>query len=146
MRVRVAVTKVAKADALNRTSSKRRVWQVPDALTLTLPLAAMHVFSCTNYDHLSVAVTPTGLTPIPGWDPGSEMNARVGPTLFNHFGWIHTFSVLTIVTVPRAYFAIKRGDVESHKRHMIGLYFGALIIAGGFTFFPGRYLYQLFFG
>ncbi|MFT5337019.1 MAG: putative membrane protein, partial [Luteibaculaceae bacterium] len=45
-----------------------------------------------------------------------------------------------------AYWAIKRGDVKAHKRKMITLYFGAIIIAGGFTFFPGRYLHQLFFG
>ena len=28
---------------------------------------------------------------------------------------------------------------------MILLYVGAIIIAGGFTFTPGRYLYHLFF-
>ena len=27
------------------------------------------------------------------------MPARVGPTLFGHFGWIHSFSLLTIYTV-----------------------------------------------
>lgn len=74
------------------------------------------------------------------------MPAQVGSTLLNHFGWIHSFSFLTIWTVPKAYFAIKRGDVNKHKKSMIGLYFGALIIAGGFTFFPGRYLYTVFFG
>lgn len=73
------------------------------------------------------------------------MPAHVGPQFLNHFGWIHSFSFLTIYTVPSAYFAIKRGDVISHKRKMIILYFGAIIIAGGFTFVPGRYLYQLFF-
>ena len=74
------------------------------------------------------------------------MPAQVGPQLLNHFGWIHSFSVLTIYTVPTAYIAAKKGDIKSHKRKMILLYFGAIIIAGGFTFFPERYLYQLFFG
>lgn len=74
------------------------------------------------------------------------MSARVGPRLFNHFGYIHLFSFLTIWTIPRAYFAIKRGDIKAHKTAMILLYFGAIIIAGGFTFMPGRYLYQFFFG
>ncbi len=74
------------------------------------------------------------------------MRAHVGPTLFNHFGWIHLFSFLTIWTVPTAYLAIKRGDVKSHKRKMLLLYFGAIIIAGGFTFFPGRYLHSVCFG
>ena len=74
------------------------------------------------------------------------MKAHVGPTFLNHFGYIHLFSVLTLYTIPTAYTAVKRGDIKTHKRKMIGLYFGALIIAGGFTFFPGRYLHSVFFG
>ena len=74
------------------------------------------------------------------------MKADLGPKFLNHFGYIHLFSFLTLYTVPTAYIAIKKGHVKKHKRKMILLYFGALIIAGGFTFFPGRYLYQLFFG
>ena len=73
------------------------------------------------------------------------MPAEVGPTVFNHFGWIHSFSFLTLYTVPTAYLAIKKGNVKVHKRKMILLYFGAIIIAGGFTFVPGRYLHNLFF-
>jgi uncharacterized membrane protein len=73
------------------------------------------------------------------------MSAQVGPTLWNHFGWIHLFSFLTIYTVPTAYLAIKRKDVKVHKRKMILLYFGAIIIAGAFTFSPGRYLHSVFF-
>ena len=74
------------------------------------------------------------------------MKAHVGPVFLNHFGYIHLFSVLTIYTIPTAYTAIRRGDVKVHKRKMILLYFGALIIAGGFTFFLGRYLHEVFFG
>lgn len=73
------------------------------------------------------------------------MPAQVGATLFNHFGWIHSFSFLTLYSVPTAYTAIKKGDVKTHKRKMILLYFGALIIAGGFTLVPGRYLHDLLF-
>jgi uncharacterized membrane protein len=74
------------------------------------------------------------------------MKAHVGPLFLNHFGYIHLFSFLTIYTIPTAYIAVKRGDIKSHKRKMILLYFGALLIAGGFTFFPGRYLHEVFFG
>ena len=74
------------------------------------------------------------------------MPADVGPQFLNHFGWIHSFSFLTIYTVPTAYLAIKKGNVKVHKRKMILLYFGAIIIAGGFTFVPGRYLHNVFFG
>jgi uncharacterized membrane protein len=73
------------------------------------------------------------------------MPAKVGPSIMNHFGWIHSFSFLTIYTVPTAYMAIRRGNVKAHKRKMLLLYFGAIIIAGGFTLFPGRYLHELLF-
>ena len=72
--------------------------------------------------------------------------AYVGPTIFNHFGWIHLFSLLTIWTVPTAYLAIRKGNVKAHKRKMLLLYFGALIIAGAFTLMPGRYLHNVVFG
>ncbi|AUC81667.1 DUF2306 domain-containing protein [Lacinutrix sp. Bg11-31] len=74
------------------------------------------------------------------------MPAAVGPTVLSHFGWIHLFSFLTLYTVPTAYIAIKKGNIKSHKRKMILLYFGAIIIAGAFTFMPGRYLHSVFFG
>ncbi|QNM84432.1 DUF2306 domain-containing protein [Polaribacter pectinis] len=74
------------------------------------------------------------------------MPAYVGPQFLNHFGYIHLFSFLTLYSVPTAIIAIKKGQVKKHKIKMILLYFGALIIAGGFTFTPGRYLHTLFFG
>ena len=74
------------------------------------------------------------------------MPAHVGVRFFNHFGWIHLFSFLTIYTVPTAYTAIKKGNVKAHKRKMILLYIGAILIAGGFTLMPGRYLHGVLFG
>ncbi|MDC2887620.1 DUF2306 domain-containing protein [Psychrosphaera algicola] len=58
------------------------------------------------------------------------MPAVVGPTILNHFGFIHLLSVLVFVTVPLAILAIRKGDVGAHKRHMLGMYVGALLIAG----------------
>jgi uncharacterized membrane protein len=74
------------------------------------------------------------------------MPAHVGPRILNHFGWIHSFSFLTLYTVPTAYIAIKKGQRKRHMLKMILLYAGAIIIAGGFTFVPGRYLHSVFFG
>ena len=74
------------------------------------------------------------------------MSARVGPTLFNHFGFIHLLSVLVLYSVPSAYFAIKAGNVKKHKAAMVGLYIGGMLVAGGFTLVPGRYLGDLLFG
>jgi uncharacterized membrane protein len=74
------------------------------------------------------------------------MPALVGSQFLNHFGWIHLFSFLTFWTVPTALIAAKKHQIKKHKRKMFLLYFGALIIAGGFTLVPGRYLHGLIFG
>lgn len=72
--------------------------------------------------------------------------AQVGPLVLNHFGFLHLLSLLTLWSVPRAWFAIKRGDVGTHKRSMILLYMGGLLVAGGFAIFAeGRYLNTLLF-
>ena len=72
----------------------------------------------------------------------SFLPAAVGPQFLNHFGWIHLFSFLTLWTVPTSYTAIRKGNVKLHQRKMVLLYFGAIVIAGGFT----RYLHEVFFG
>jgi len=74
------------------------------------------------------------------------MPALVGPTFLGHFGWIHLLSLLVVVTVPRAIADAKAGRIKAHKRRMVMLYIGALLVAGGFTFWPGRFMHSLFFG
>jgi uncharacterized membrane protein len=72
------------------------------------------------------------------------MPAVVGPRFLQHFGFIHLFSLLTLWTVPAALAAARRHDVKAHRASMIGLYVGGLLIAGGFTFAPGRLMHQWF--
>ncbi|MEC7613588.1 MAG: DUF2306 domain-containing protein [Pseudomonadota bacterium] len=74
------------------------------------------------------------------------MSAEVGPTLLNHFGFIHLLSLLVLITVPRAYIAAKNHDVTSHKYSMLSMYIGAVLIAGSFTLMPGRYLHGVLVG
>ena len=74
------------------------------------------------------------------------MPARVGPQFLNHFGFIHLFSLLTLVNVPIAYFAARRGDINLHRAAMIGLYIGGILIAGTLAFLPGRMLHEWLFG
>ncbi|REG86398.1 DUF2306 domain-containing protein [Algoriphagus antarcticus] len=74
------------------------------------------------------------------------IQAQLGPMLFNHFGYIHLFCLLVFWTVPTALIAIKKRKIKTHQRKMILLYVGAIILAGGFTLMPGRYLHHLFFG
>ena len=73
------------------------------------------------------------------------ISAQLGPTLFDHFGYIHLLSLLVLYTVPKAYFAIKVGDVKTHKWNMIGLYIGGLLVAGTFALMPERLLGNLLF-
>lgn len=73
------------------------------------------------------------------------MAAEVGPTLFHHFGLIHVFSVYVLLAVPVAYWAVRRGHIKQHKRYMVGLYVGGILIAGGFTLVPGRLLHTWLF-
>lgn len=74
------------------------------------------------------------------------MPAQVGSRFLGHFGFIHLFSLLVLYSVPTAYFAARRGDIAKHRSSMIGLYVGGLLIAGSFTFMPGRMLNQWLFG
>ncbi|PJE77905.1 hypothetical protein CI610_03164 [invertebrate metagenome] len=66
--------------------------------------------------------------------------AHVGPALLNHFGFIHLLSIVTTYTVPVAYMAAKKGDIQRHKIAMISLYIGGILLAGSFAFMPGRLL------
>ena len=68
------------------------------------------------------------------------MPALVGPSVLGHFGFIHLFSALVLISVPRAYLAARRHDVKTHAGSMIGLYVGGMLIAGAFTFMQGRLL------
>ena len=74
------------------------------------------------------------------------MPAQVGPQFLNHFGFIHSFSLLTLFSVPTAYFAARRGDIRAHRAAMIGLYVGGILIAGTFALMPGRMLHEWLFG
>jgi uncharacterized membrane protein len=74
------------------------------------------------------------------------MPAEVGPRFLNHFGFIHAFSLLTLFSVPTAYFAARRGNIRAHRGAMLGLYIGGILIAGAFAFSPGRMLHAWLFG
>ena len=74
------------------------------------------------------------------------MEALVGPKFLNHFGFLHLLSLFVLYTVPTAYRAIRVGNIELHKRKMVGLYVGALLVAGAFTLSPGRLIHSWLFG
>jgi uncharacterized membrane protein len=57
---------------------------------------------------------------------------------------IHLFSVLTLAMAPFIALSARRGDVARHRRAVLGLLGGGLVIAGLFTFVPGRAMGELF--
>jgi uncharacterized membrane protein len=48
--------------------------------------------------------------------------------------------------VPLAVLHARRHSVERHRWTMIGIFAGALVIAGVFTFVPGRIMHAVTFG
>ncbi|MDE0660825.1 MAG: DUF2306 domain-containing protein [Gammaproteobacteria bacterium] len=73
------------------------------------------------------------------------MPAEVGPRVFDHFGFIHLFSVLVLVSVPAAIYGIRRRNIRAHRNHMVGVYVGGIVIAGTFALMPGRLLHTWLF-
>ena len=59
---------------------------------------------------------------------------------------IHLLSIFTLVMLPLAVLHARRHDVGNHRRSMIGIFSGALVIAGLFTFMPGRIMHAVVFG
>jgi uncharacterized membrane protein len=59
---------------------------------------------------------------------------------------IHLLSIFALVNLPLAVWAAHRHAVSRHRSAMIGLYIGALVIAGLFTLLPGRIMYKVVFG
>jgi uncharacterized membrane protein len=62
------------------------------------------------------------------------------------FSLIHLLSIFTLVSLPPAVLAAHRHDVARHRRTMIAIFIGALVIAGAFTLLPGRIMSRVVFG
>ena len=62
------------------------------------------------------------------------------------FSPIHILSVATLVGLWKAIGYARARNITAHRRMMQGLYLGALLIAGWFTFWPGRIMNHIVFG
>ena len=65
----------------------------------------------------------------------------VGP-----FGPIHLLSIFSLVMLPLAVWKAHTHQVAAHRRIMIYLFLGALVVAGLFTLVPGRVMHRVVFG
>jgi uncharacterized membrane protein len=59
---------------------------------------------------------------------------------------IHLLAIFTLVMLPIAVLHAGRHRVAQHRWTMIGIFCGALVIAGLFTMVPGRIMHAVVFG
>jgi uncharacterized membrane protein len=65
---------------------------------------------------------------------------------FFGFSPIHLFVPLTLSGVVGALYYARRHNIRAHRRSMLGVYIGGLLIAGSLTLLPGRIMHAVFFG
>ncbi len=122
-------------------------------LVTASPVIQVHVAAA-----LTALAAGTAVTALP---KGTSLHRRIGwlfvpamavvavTSLFimhnGHFSVIHLLTLLTLVTLPYAVIARRRGNIKAHRRSMISLFVG-LVIAGAFTLLPGRLMNAVTFG
>lgn len=99
-----------------------------------------------------VGIKGTGVHRLIGWSWVIAMLTVAVSSLFirqinpGSFSLIHLLSGWTLIALPMALFAIRRGRVARHASGMTWTFIGGLIVAGAFTFLPGRLMWEVFFG
>jgi uncharacterized membrane protein len=61
------------------------------------------------------------------------------------YSFIHLLSGWTVIVLPMGLAAARRRDIKKHSKEMTGLFMGGMLIAGLFSFLPGRLMWHLFF-
>lgn len=69
-----------------------------------------------------------------------------GIRLWGPWSPIHLLSIFVLVMVPLATWYAHRHNVRGHAMTVIGVFIGGLVIAGGFTFVPGRLMHAVVTG
>lgn len=101
---------------------------------------------------LLIGVKGTTLHRTLGWTWVGAMGTTAVSSFFIHqinpdgFSFVHLISGWVVIILPMAVYAARRHDVKTHRRRMISLFAGGLVVAGLLTFLPGRMMWQVFFG
>jgi uncharacterized membrane protein len=88
---------------------------------------------------------------VAGWIWVALILVVAGSSLFitglngDRWSLIHLLSGWTMITAPLALVAARRHKVRQHRRAMMGIFYGGLLIAGALAFMPGRILWNVFF-
>ena len=87
-----------------------------------------------------------------GWTWVALVGVTAGSTLFiaslNHGKWslLHLFTGWTLIVLPLAVLAAKRGEIVRHRRNMMGLFYGGFAVNLQIPFIPGRALWLMLLG
>ena len=99
-----------------------------------------------------VGIKGTGLHRLIGWSWIVAMFTVAVSSLFirqinpGSFSWIHLLSGWTLVAQTNANPAAPSPAASAVARGMTWTFIGGLIVAGAFTFLPGRLMWAVFFG
>ena len=121
------------------------------------PVIQIHAFAAMSAFALGIIqfAAPKGTLPhrTIGWIWVTLMTVIAASSFFIHgiklvgpFSPIHLLSIFTLVMLPLAVLRARRHDVKKHRGAMIAIFVGALVIAGAFTFVPGRIMHAVAFG
>ena len=121
------------------------------------PVIQIHAFAAMAAFALGLVqfALPKGTTRhrIAGWTWVALMVAVSVSAFFIHeirlwgpFSPIHLLAIFTLLMLPLAVVHARRHRVDGHRRAMIGIFTGALLVAGAFTFYPGRIMHAVVFG
>ena len=64
--------------------------------------------------------------------------------LVGDFSPIHLISAYVLCGCILAVRAARRRDIAAHRGHVAGMYLGGIVIAGAFSFLPGRIMHESF--
>lgn len=126
-------------------------------LLAAAPAIQLHAFAAMAAFVLGLVqlLAPKGTLPHRslGWIWVALMVVVAGSSFFIHtirlwgeWSPIHILSVVTLVALPGAVANARGHRVAAHRRAMIALFAGALVIAGVLTFLPGRIMHDVAFG
>jgi uncharacterized membrane protein len=121
------------------------------------PVIQIHVFAALAAFLLSVVqfAAPKGTLPhrTVGWLWVGLMTVTCLSSFFIHeirlwgpWSPIHLLSIATLATLPVLVLHARRGRVRRHQGVVVILFVGALVVAGGFSFLPGRVMHAVVFG
>ena len=121
------------------------------------PSISLHAFAAMSAFLLGVVqfAAPKGTLPhrTIGWVWVGLMVAVAASSFWIHqirllgpWSPIHLLSIFTLVMLPLAVWKAHTHRVADHRRAMILIFSGALVVAGLFTLLPGRIMHSVVFG